>query len=742
MVRSLWVGPVFGVLALSGLAEGQSTPSVPAAAGASKDRIVVVQESGKPAQRCKVLKMWTEPDGTPAFQVEALDTGELITIEEADANAPRPGVVVRSACMRVFHWGVMGPAPVGTPEPPSNAVVVGYPIDIHPPAPEPSRIAAAAKPAPAQPWRQWPSAHAEAPTADFNVAAIRPTPPATPPVAATTPPARKVELTPITQVPVAAAPAPSAPVKPMETKPAPTVAAVPATPAPAPASPYGVSGPAKTVWKPYDSKPTTAAPVTPADSAANASPYVAKPAPTVAATPAKPAVAPAPLAPAKEMVVAKKTDAPATAAPTPPAAPAKEMVVTKKTDAPATAATTPPAAPTKDPVAAKKVETTPAQPSDWRQSWGKMDAPQPPAPMPILPAPPALADATKSQPPHAVHRTDDPLNAPDKFAAVPQAGGFMPQAGGFDSTKSTTDKKTPPPAALALQQPPAAAKDVPPLVIPPLPGPTPPSAPTTVLKPTPPPSSTPAPTLAPAAAVKPTPTVPQPVATVRPTPAPAATPPTVPLGMGSVLAASSPELAPPASTPSAPAKAAVAIRADEPNAFTEQRQPGSVMVAANAFSAPAPAPASTPTASPRQTPSTTPDAVAMRTVPSLHTAAPQMPMGYVVQAGYGQPSSYSLPQVAGVLKDSLYPSQREWAAETLASMDWHHQPEIVDMLVAGAKADPAPGVRAECLHSLAKMQADTVPAVEAAKALQSDANDEVRQAAVEAYKALTASPSH
>ncbi len=104
MVRSHWIGPVFGVLALTGLAAGQTTtPFVPASTGDAEGQIVTVQEMGKPAQKCKVLKKWIEPDGAHAYQVQALETGEVLTI--ADAPATAPGAA---------HGGPPGSSPCGS----------------------------------------------------------------------------------------------------------------------------------------------------------------------------------------------------------------------------------------------------------------------------------------------------------------------------------------------------------------------------------------------------------------------------------------------------------------------------------------------------------------------------------------------------------------------------------------------------------------------------------------------------
>jgi HEAT repeat protein len=90
-----------------------------------------------------------------------------------------------------------------------------------------------------------------------------------------------------------------------------------------------------------------------------------------------------------------------------------------------------------------------------------------------------------------------------------------------------------------------------------------------------------------------------------------------------------------------------------------------------------------------------------------------------------------------VLRESLYPSQREDAAELLGSLDWRGHPEAVDLLVDRARQDPAPTVRAECVRSLGRMRANTLPVVEVVKALQSDEDPYVRHEADDAYAALT-----
>ena len=107
MVRAYWIGPLLVALAVTGLALSQtSTPAVVNPPGSPKERIVTVGDLGKPGQKCRVLKTWTMPNGHPAYQVQALDTGELITIEEsASAASPARFGLFHAHETRIFHWG-------------------------------------------------------------------------------------------------------------------------------------------------------------------------------------------------------------------------------------------------------------------------------------------------------------------------------------------------------------------------------------------------------------------------------------------------------------------------------------------------------------------------------------------------------------------------------------------------------------------------------------------------------------
>jgi hypothetical protein len=146
--------------------------------------------------------------------------------------------------------------------------------------------------------------------------------------------------------------------------------------------------------------------------------------------------------------------------------------------------------------------------------------------------------------------------------------------------------------------------------------------------------------------------------------------------------------------------------------------------------------------------------------PYQHTAQPMMPaypygQGYqpIAPAGYysppqgyqrpaGQGMVYAGPSIPGavnelpgqadpqqllsMLRTSLYPSQREWAAEKLATLDWRAYPQVVQALIQAAKEDPAATVRAGCVRSLVHMNANTVPVVAAISSLQHDTDARVR----------------
>ena len=98
-------------------------------------------------------------------------------------------------------------------------------------------------------------------------------------------------------------------------------------------------------------------------------------------------------------------------------------------------------------------------------------------------------------------------------------------------------------------------------------------------------------------------------------------------------------------------------------------------------------------------------------------------------------------QMLAALHDSIYPSQREWAAEGLATIDWRIHPEAAQALMTAAAQDPAATVRAACVRHLARMKVNTVPVIQAVQALRADPDPRVRQEAEQALITLQPSQS-
>ncbi|HXG13113.1 MAG TPA: hypothetical protein VNK04_25370, partial [Gemmataceae bacterium] len=163
MARSLWIGTLLVALASAWLARGEPAGS-PTPAANTGERLITVQEGDKPAQKCRVLKTWKTPEGNQALQVQAVDTGEMMTIiEEGPAVPTGSGLTgrVRTMTTRIFHWGPHKTPPPGVPMPPPTATVQSPPAapgSGSPVAQAPMTGLVAPKPVVASsPRREWPS---------------------------------------------------------------------------------------------------------------------------------------------------------------------------------------------------------------------------------------------------------------------------------------------------------------------------------------------------------------------------------------------------------------------------------------------------------------------------------------------------------------------------------------------------------------------------------------------------------
>jgi hypothetical protein len=89
---------MLALLFWSGLAWTQTPAQRPA--GEVAERIMVVHENGK-SIRCRVMETWQLPDGRVAHLLQALETGEMITIvDEAAGTASAVPLTIRSGGCR------------------------------------------------------------------------------------------------------------------------------------------------------------------------------------------------------------------------------------------------------------------------------------------------------------------------------------------------------------------------------------------------------------------------------------------------------------------------------------------------------------------------------------------------------------------------------------------------------------------------------------------------------------------
>ena len=93
-----------------------------------------------------------------------------------------------------------------------------------------------------------------------------------------------------------------------------------------------------------------------------------------------------------------------------------------------------------------------------------------------------------------------------------------------------------------------------------------------------------------------------------------------------------------------------------------------------------------------------------------------------------------------VLRESPYPAQREWAAQSLTSFEWRAHPQIVPALLQSASQDPAASVRAGCVSCLGRMQAAVEPVFGTLQAMRNDIDPRVRSEVEQAFVRLGQSP--
>lgn len=789
MIRSLRWGCALMLLAQVGLASAQST-SPPSTTGRSYT--ISVQVPGNPAQVCQIVKMWNEADGSRAYQVQALDTGELMTVLEKGAGSSRSG---GSVVMQVFRWGRSATPPAGTPTPPADAVTLGTPATTTVARKPVSSPVANTSSQPHSAATAMPSAPTTlvAPEAPISGAPtiLPPAPATTATLPQTTTPAAPVAA-PQVAAPVTPAPVPvqaALPPVPVVTNPAPVTPA-PVTAAPVVnqslqealppevpmttvAKPTTVTTPVsrptpdwRDSWSSVENKPVPAPVPTPAPQPVSvqqpgtpggipvarndADDPLRQPA-AYSKNPEKansrmgiPLGTPAALAAAGPATLSKTTVIPMPSVPSTRPTPVTQPIGLSSTP-PAPA----PIVPNATTVANKPVEPTPAA-SPILNPLAAVNGgttPQQCVPCPVCP-PSTTTPATKTA---AVSST---------AACVPCQTGTT-TVGRLTPTPVTTpvvcEPKKPTPVATPVVTKPRELAPMPTPVV------------KTPVKLTP----TPAPVVAEPKKPTPTPTVSKPVKTEEkqvPTANKTSTAsrwnpfggPTKPVGMRSVTAAGAREL----------------LEDPQPVVIAEQGRPlvvtpptnafGEAMVMApppqgmgNAFTGPngaAPQPipmdrirkdlmppelvalmerqqrdmaAGRPTLPLPPFPGAMPsEATVTGPVPTPGPSLPTAPTpGYAsVQQVSG---NAALEQLRATIADGLLPSEREMAADQLAKYDPIRTPAAVSILLSGAKSDPATTVRVACVRAIGQMGARSQEVLTTLETVAKDSDPQVKQAATD-----------
>jgi hypothetical protein len=683
MVRSFGIGSVLVGLTAAGLAWGQSAVAPASAPADATGQVVTVAEAGKPGLKCKVLKEWTQPEGGKAYQIQSLDTGEIMTLVQSGPAASQVGVSSgqhsRTMTTKIFHWRNNVP-PREAPMPPLEAEA---PARLAP-VPTIQSVQAPKIEAPAAPIIQ---------TQASSVKVETPPPPLVNDAPATTPATATATAPPPRVWPPAHGTAPS----PLTSPPAGG-----AEHAAGPMTPGGIV-------------------LTPAGPPGSIHEYPSSGSYVGSGESCKPSL----LDRMKERLHHEEVC-------TTPCAPAS---------------TTTPALP---PSPAAAAATTAAQPGDWRQSWGQVHGQRSEPPS-------VMAESTmKPETPQADSRKPDPLKEPEAYSNLPpidggkgKAANSMPAvqaASNVPPTDAGKDKAAD--LAPAMHAEAATAKDATQPQLPPLSAQsgTPLGAGSVMQAGDPKYLPVPVVTLPDMHHMPqpPNPTIPQ------------APQPNQPL-MANAFAGQAGGMAPPMpplettgnafSPPSAAAAemASSAFHQGQPNAAgygAAYQQTGYGPMGAGMY-----APGY--------------GAMAGRMVPPVPYNGPAQPMGQpgmygppmgqgVAPAGYygpmpqyppqypqfQQPSSGQTPQnwsshvdtpeLLNMLRNSMLPSHREWAADRLAALDCRENSPVVEALAQAAREDPAATVRAGCVRCLAKMNANTDSVMAALGTLKTDSDPRVQ----------------
>jgi|GEM_PF-2524633 len=682
MARSIWQKSLAASLAWAGCALAQQSPSpftnpVPDAAQATaSERVITVQETGKPSHKCKVVKSWQTSEGTTAYKVQALDTGEVMTIVESGPITSMPGshagTRMHAVATRIFHWTHAKMPPPEAPMPPGEGIQAASVSTV-----EPTPTPADTQPKTALPQSQPLSTQSISTSTPPIPLSIRPASAMSP---APTPVIEEragilARLAARTHRQDVSSAADTCVCPPVATSP--SVQANPSIhQSGQPTAPSNVSRRSDT-WSQPTRVVTSSSPYSPVNGSSSVS--------SIPVVSSRPVVTNSYTVPSNDCCdctpAASSTDEKVLILP--PMKLSKSPLVTvadESCDAPAI-----------------KKETSVGLLNEMRKSWGKADDHKSWLRKSETPLP---AETPAIVLPAADTRKVDPLQVPEKYVAP---------LGDETSSKARTPAEEPAhkssPASSRSQLPPLGTQSV---------------------------------VGAAGGMNSQVQFVPVPIITV-----PDLTRPPMP-----PMHAPRPIIQPAGASAYAPAAASKALgpnmtTTDEGmvNAFTSMPSREQVALATNAFTnGESAAGVQGPMMPAQQNYPRSPYGMMAQGASGMAAPAPMNPP--VVPVGYQMPmqAGLSMPMAAEqqmlvALRDSLYPSQREWAVAGLATFDWRAHPEVVQALLTAGRQDPAATVRAACVHHLAKMNVNTMPIVELVQKSRADADPRVR---LEADRALSA----
>jgi hypothetical protein len=120
MTWARWQGTLSAALLGAGVALGQG--SDPSSGGMNHpESTVTVRESGKPDVKCRIARTCRQPNGMMAYDVQAIDSGEWMTVVEAGPSTAlcdtANGTCIRGVTSQIYHWGQKAPSGIDVPAP-------------------------------------------------------------------------------------------------------------------------------------------------------------------------------------------------------------------------------------------------------------------------------------------------------------------------------------------------------------------------------------------------------------------------------------------------------------------------------------------------------------------------------------------------------------------------------------------------------------------------------------------------